>query len=53
MISDSNSRFEDATTSPSPSSPENNETPIDLNVAAIITVATVATITLLFKKRKE
>ena len=56
IMSDDNSGFEDATTSSSPSPPENNEAPMDLNMAAIIAVATiiiaVATTTLIVRKRK-
>ena len=56
IMSDDNSGFEVATTSPSPSPPENNEVPMDLNMATIIAVATiiiaVATTTLIVRKRK-
>jgi hypothetical protein len=57
IVLDGNSGFEDATTSPSASSSENNEAQMDPNMVAIIAVAmiviAVATITLLVKKRKE
>jgi hypothetical protein len=57
LISDGNSSYETVTTSPSPSPPENNEAPMDPDMAAITTVATIAiaaaTIILIVKKRKE
>lgn len=54
-LPDGTSGSESTITSPSPSSPENNGTPMDLNMVAIIVVATiviaVATIALIVKKR--